>query len=861
MLKISNLPKFDITDTFTFSKPLLLENLEQNAAEETTAANDNIVKEDRNSSATLKQASSSTATDSKSVKNANTQISDEVSKKPITGMSSWNFSCSVQNQQLKASTPPTASTKASPPKKTVPWTCKVCHMENTSQSCSSCSSSREVNIKPKEPLKPIQKETVSAPCKPLSDSNKGFKVSTELSAKSANNTSQSGAEDPWKSFKKAASNTWKCDECWVQNQLSDAICLSCSSARKTNSADVTHSSSMPVMTVSGGAKKSGAVSTAFSEKGEIKNMESTLFKTSTSTSLVTGTTDVKPPTFTFGINNTTSAAFGSAANASSGDNTPKPVPPPIYSSFSFGNPSPATTTKSTPTTTAPFSFSIKNLPNQTEVTGCNVFGSKPSFADSTATTPIKATDKETFAVDHKDITTFSDSSKTKNPLLKSTSETTNKESDLSIIPKFEIPKNTTSSKENGEEATSNSVFSNDTGCATSNESPLKKKSVMFPTFNAVNVPNIFGANGLSKSEAGSVPSSSTDTNNTTASVSVTGSPGNIFTTTLSQSPASKPLINNVQTPLFAAATNKLETAITASDSSKNSSLFSNATSSFGVSSSQPSSMFGGFVAGDVEFASKKTDLQQVTSSSCSSNSSVAFNPTTPTFTFGSNASASLAAAAVTSSSSVPASTLPSGGFTFNGPKAEGNGPQNFVFGAVANTNENTNNNGGSTFGCVTPQSRFTFNTQPSTSIPFANDSQQHQQATMNSLFASPAIKAQPDLQQTSNSISVFGNNLFSAGHQQQQQQQPTMNAIKKSGGFSFPAVNQFDTQSMNSFSNFATPPTENQVSILEDSKINFTFLSYLTNFCSWCKGIRINFNSFQVTCLCFKCKSVYKNLD
>jgi hypothetical protein len=55
---------------------------------------------------------------------------------------------------------------------------------------------------------------------------------------------------------------------------------------------------------------------------------------------------------------------------------------------------------------------------------------------------------------------------------------------------------------------------------------------------------------------------------------------------------------------------------------------------------------------------------------------------------------------------------------------------------------------------------------------------------------------------------MFANNVFGNAPQPAL---PSMNATKKSGGFSFPSPSQFALQSGNNFTGFGNASTENQV--------------------------------------------------
>lgn len=801
VLQISNLPKFDVTDIFTFSKPLLLENFDENTDDVTVSVTDDMSNNEivshgsKSTTKTLKKTvptvsnSNSTSTITKKIEKSHDTVASsftEVFKNEISATSQSKL-FSPNNSVINK-----VDSKNEPMKShaSISWTCKLCLSSNVGERCSKCSGSRDSNnvkptnvelltksvksMEPQEKVSLVVSTTAATAStsswgdtfKPPADtweckecfvrnktndnkcvscqSPKSDMTNINTNSINTNTTAQisltniSGGNDLWKNMQKSSADTWKCDSCWIQNKQTEIKCVACGATKESKSKPAEKES--PKMEFSFGVPKSENDSNI--EKPAMNfGFGSTLVSTSTI-----------PPikqTFPFGLN---------TASSSTGDSSVKTLPTASSSQFQFN----FKTTSSIETPTN------------------NTTGFKNIFlnaSNSSATNKTDETDSLT-AQNKKENVTFNDVSSstnnTKNPLLKGTENIIN--DSIFKTPKFigVTSKNMTSNKENGTEEDKQNVFSD---ISSSTESLSKRKLPSFST--STSIFNKESTNGLPNA----VPNLSV-TNGTTVSSS-----SNLFTASLSAptlvSGGSK-ITNDIQ-PSFGSISNN---EITKMDDKNNTKLF--AINNVGVSSSSSpatNSIFGNFSSVD-GFHTKKPE----SSSSFASATANFSDPVPSTFNFGSN-----------STQSQP------GGFSFNGPKAEDNNiaTPKFTFGVAPAATTNASN-----FGNVIP-TQFNFNAQGS------NFSTAEQRPLTNSIFGTTAKTPQHlEMQsQLTNSTSPFGNSIFGAS--QQQPSHTLVNPIKKSGGFSFVAPNQFANQSMNSFTSFTNSAPlgvstvdENQVILL-----------------------------------------------
>lgn len=826
VLKITNLPKFDITDTFTFSKPLLLENLEQNVTEEDgdesdavsgAAKNDSRSQTSQNASINIRP---STSDDCKPTPFSQMSESPTLNRKKVSTVKSTvtmpQFSVkpgSTESDSCASKSSPVNPLKRAAP----PWTCTVCLLESTGERCSSCTSVRPEKRKSTDFPKPPVPKIESTPSKTLTSG--------------------------WGDKFKPASDTWECKECFVRNAVADSKCVACASPKPGASIPpvVTTSSSNELWT---NVQKPGTNvwSLGVPAKDAINTLEKTneppqpkfsfgvdkVDGTSTSTanpfklntdskittnvsfgidatSSVTSSAMTTKPTYTFGITSTslsTPSSTVSTVSTSSDFPVANNVP-----SFSFGDPNAKTAPAVTSTTNSVPTFSFGNPNPKTAPAVTFSFGANKTSdtTDSGTGNPLTDGVSPKNEIEKKRTNVFNDvssvTSNTQNPLLKTTADTTS----TNDASPFKSPKMTSmfetasANKENGDDKSVGNILFNSIGSSNA-ESFSKKKNILFPSYSSPSsVPSLFGSNGFVKPEMSSPLTNSNSTSVVSSSVT------NVFSNSFSSPTSSKPCNEIPKVPAFGVVPNKIDSVI-ANDSDKNAKLFAS-TNSFSAPSTQQQQLSSNSVFGS--FGGTKLESQSSTAPT--------FNAT-PAFNFGSTNSTAPQSQPITGNQQ-PAS----GGFSFNGPKADDTGSSKFVFGSMTNSNLSTvnapqfTNANFPTNSSLAPANAPQFtNTNFTTSSGFTGaaapqfgfnaPSVTDQSKPMNSIFASPT-PAMKDFQTNSNSIPTFGSSVFGNTNQST----PMMNPMKKPGGFSFPTPSQFGSPTVNNFPSFGNATTDNQV--------------------------------------------------
>ncbi|XP_065218368.1 uncharacterized protein LOC135844164 isoform X1 [Planococcus citri] len=545
-LSLGNLPKYEITETFTFSKPLTLDNFDEAAkmdvenedngdAKKSTAALGAGGKTTQNLSSGL---GSSSATVTKSPLSARTStggefksfISSTTSPSRNLGVAKEAFApfggkSATTNQQLSSKSNTinnTSSSKffsgglSSPGGKSsaARWTCKNCLLDNTSDRCSSCSSSRPEqsdtkNTKPETITTVSQSDDkstlfVGVPNKSSFGNNNnkliannvvagsGFSTFNDLDrnkssaggdhvfgavkstpatttkitssvdgAKKTETTSdQSQSNDLWKNLKKpsaaGADEQWKCDVCWVPNKKTDAKCACCGEPNKSAPQDKT-AASAPKPTYSFGIPAAAA-------SGDETNKG-----VGSSIKFGSDTSSAKPATgIMFGFGNT-NAIVSTTSNTAV--------------QFSFGNNTTTAASSAQTNPTSSSSFGLKRSADGSTSGFGSLTGSSTSDANATNKVPNDKTSSQGASAMFNDAAaanTTNNNKKISNPFaVKFGEAAVTSDNGGSGSPKLTFTQKNATIRENGEDFQSPSttgLFNDITSSGGNMSSPMKKKA-------------------------------------------------------------------------------------------------------------------------------------------------------------------------------------------------------------------------------------------------------------------------------------------------------------------------------------------------------------------------------------------------